>query len=368
MVGFSGGQSSLIAVPAAILALAFGAQSGTACLSEPTPFPKTCTTHDGEERCWLTFKPNSVTSEVNSARLVVNMHGFTGCADQVAYTGWQKTAEEKGMILVLPQGLEDPLQQNKTAWNAGPTCCFFSPEEKPDDVGFLRKVVEQTLANEPSADSSRVIIAGHSNGCAMAQRFALEADDLVTVVACHSFYALIDTPDSYDTPIPVGLVHGEGDQTVPIEGNGNPFNWPSSLTNLANWASRNDCPSEIISKVLLEQAQAGEMNYTRQSYICRDGNEVFTARLPDLDNNLFKFPDAPGDPDHIPFFPFFFDTTTMLYEWASQYQRVDGKIISSNPLKLPGSGSGSGSDSESSAQRVLIGPLAIVALCLALLA
>ena len=147
----------------------------------------------------------------------MDLHGYTSCANEIrAYSGWQKIAEKNGLVIVWPQGTEviqthalvclcvcvcvscacvcvcvlefsclallfpcpdlHTLPQSlagqldaQPSWNAGPLCCGGSSAADIDDVAFLRMVVEST----DGVDQSNVYMAGHSNGCAMAQVFTL---------------------------------------------------------------------------------------------------------------------------------------------------------------------------------------------------
>ena len=128
-------------------------------------------------------------------------------------------------MLIFPQGLEniEGAEDNEPSWNAG-LCCQGATQMKIDDVSFLRSVVEieiaadhttNTTKTRPMIDESKVYISGHSNGCAMAQRMAVEHSNYFAAVGCHSFYLLVDFPSSYDA-IPFIEVHGEADNTVNI--------------------------------------------------------------------------------------------------------------------------------------------------------
>ena len=117
--------------------------------------------------------------------------------------------------MIFPQGLEniEGADDKEPSWNAG-KCCQGATQMKIDDVSFLRSLIELELSNQGNhIDESRVYISGHSNGCAMAQRMAVEASDLFAAVGCHSFYLLADVPSSYEA-IPFIEVHGLADTTV----------------------------------------------------------------------------------------------------------------------------------------------------------
>ncbi len=94
-------------------------------------------------------------------------------------------------------------------------------------MGFIIKLVDELLTKY-NVDPDRVYLAGHSNGCALAQRVAYEHSNKIAGVACHSFYLLpnifvqepliqptllANKPSSY-TPVPIFEVHGGQDSVV----------------------------------------------------------------------------------------------------------------------------------------------------------
>ena len=90
-----------------------------------------------------------------------------------------------------------------------------------DDVSFLKSMIEKLVADNDKntqykVDPTRIYMTGHSNGCAMAQRFTAEHSELIAAVGCHSFYLLSDVPDTY-LPRPMIEVHGDKDDSVPYD-------------------------------------------------------------------------------------------------------------------------------------------------------
>jgi len=137
-----------------------------------------------------------------------------------------------GAVVAWPQGSRTA--DGFPSWGAGRAS---DPANKfpVDDVGFLRELVARVLADGAGgvADPARVIMAGHSNGCMMAQRVALDASELVAAVGCSSGYLLeppgAAAPAGY-APVPVVTVHGTLDPTVPY-----------SSANVEHWARINGC-------------------------------------------------------------------------------------------------------------------------------
>ena len=189
-----------------------------------------CFTSGGVLRCF--WKYQSTTSlarrlpprphNANFKRpLVIDMHDHGGCAEQmVGYSGWKELADQNSAIVIWPQGLEvpDPTTGMRYApsWNAGSGsrgCCGGAVVGFVDDVGFIRALIERVAAADPMVDRDRVYMAGHGNGCAMAQRMAAEASDIVAAVGCHSMYLLVEPPANF-VPVPVLEIHGMTDAHV----------------------------------------------------------------------------------------------------------------------------------------------------------
>ncbi|EOD15671.1 hypothetical protein EMIHUDRAFT_211233 [Emiliania huxleyi CCMP1516] len=206
------------------------------------------TTPDGRGRSYVKYKPLGIATASNYP-LVVELHGLGACAsDLYSYSGWTLVAEQNNFILVTPQGVEK-------SWNAG-RCCGQARAAKlnVDDVSFLRMVAADVLAAEPGVDPTRVYFAGHSTGCMMAQRMALEASDLVAAVGCHAGMLMvppsspavesITTPSGYK-PVPVMEIQGQQDSVVSYDYATVlriPY-WPGALRNLGWWRQLNGCPT-----------------------------------------------------------------------------------------------------------------------------
>ncbi|KAL3910003.1 MAG: hypothetical protein SGARI_002331 [Bacillariaceae sp.] len=182
-----------------------------------------------------------------------------------AFGGAQGSNEP--FVLVVPQGTTDASVADQTCWDAGDCCCnqcvaenpvecFVNPTESSfevvtvPDVAFLQQVIADTVAaSETKIDTKRIYLAGHSNGCMMAQRFAAEMSQTVAAVCCHSGVRVDNIGDGADAsssssynPTPVWIVFGDEDNIVPYEGGGAlGANFPSALDNLASWAEANQC-------------------------------------------------------------------------------------------------------------------------------
>eukprot|EP00546_Thalassionema_frauenfeldii_P011374 CAMPEP_0178919604 /NCGR_PEP_ID=MMETSP0786-20121207/14530_1 /TAXON_ID=186022 /ORGANISM="Thalassionema frauenfeldii, Strain CCMP 1798" /LENGTH=304 /DNA_ID=CAMNT_0020593555 /DNA_START=162 /DNA_END=1076 /DNA_ORIENTATION=+ len=284
------------------------------------PAPQTCIEHGETKRCWYTYTPKSARRKKNeSVPLVVDLHGYKGCASwNNVYTGWKDLSEEHGFLTVWPQGtVESGALFSHTCWDAGEGCCCHRfRHNEVDDVGFLTKMITDVIASSTvEIDRSRIYLAGHSNGCMMAQRMAAETKGLIAAVACHAGVVVMDDTLVNNSsslafaspnfqPVPIMIIFGDTDDAVPYDGGG-PDNFRGALDNLDLWSDANGCQvAEIEDKGL----------YARHMhYACTNDANVEMIQVYGVGH--FPYKDAKN----------FFqegtsvDTTAIAWEFVSQY-------------------------------------------------
>jgi polyhydroxybutyrate depolymerase len=188
------------------------------------PYGDDCVKHDGLYRCWNIHAPEGLTGSVP---LVIDLHGLGSSATrQRNLSGFEALADSEGFIAVWPHGLCE-------SWNAGRRCCDPAAMDRIDDVGFIRKMVEQ-ISEQHDIDAGRVYVTGLSNGCAMAQRLANQASDIVTASACMSLHLLMD-PDPDYTPVSVMTIMGDDDDLY------FPGKFRGALSTFETWRDMNGC-------------------------------------------------------------------------------------------------------------------------------
>ena len=218
----------------------------------------TCILHDNLTRCWQTHIPENL--DLNeSVPLIIDMHGYASdSSTQRELSSFNTIADEEGAIVIYPDGVSGynmpwDIEENQ-AWNSG-WCCAHSAREDIDDRGFIEKIVNISLEIH-NIDPNRVYASGWSNGCAMAQRLAMESSHIFAAVGCMSMYLITEHVGDY-TPIPVMEVHGFIDQVVLYESTALsvPFNeemWTNpeaydtgAIENIYEWADYNGCPGPL---------------------------------------------------------------------------------------------------------------------------
>lgn len=155
------------------------------------------------------------------------------------------------------------------------------------------------LVKSDGVDATRVYLSGHSNGCAMAQRFAAEASDLTAAVACMAHYLLVDAAAEY-APVSVMEVHGINDPTVSYQ----PGQHAGALANFHKWATIIGCNGSPVET----WRQGNDFVQTYKS--CKGSTEVSLMTM----EKVGHYPYA-GKVATIP------DSTKMAWEFMRRFSR-----------------------------------------------
>ena len=168
----------------------------------------------GLERSYILHAPASIDPSAPVA-LILSFHGGTGNAvNQQRVSGFNALADEKGFIVVYPNGtgrLEDKI----LTWNGG-TCCGYAMTHGIDDVAFVRAIVAD-LQTTYNIDLKRVYATGLSNGGILSYRLACEAADLIAAIAPVSG-TLNYKRCQPSEPVSVIHFHGTEDTHLPFDG------------------------------------------------------------------------------------------------------------------------------------------------------
>jgi polyhydroxybutyrate depolymerase len=200
--------------------------------------------------------------------LVILAHGYgvNGVGQDFLFP-FSKIVDGSRFIYAEPHGTQD--RDGRRFWNATDQCCNF--EELPvDDVAFFRGLIDDVKRKHAI---SKVFVIGHSNGGFMALRLACEASDVIDGVASVSGSTWDDfTRCPSGRPIPVLLVHGTVDKTIPYEGK--PNQYPAAVETGRRFASRAGCTGAWAA-------------YERSDFL---------SSLPDAETNRERFTQCPTTP------------------------------------------------------------------------
>jgi polyhydroxybutyrate depolymerase len=176
---------------------------------------------------------HDVTGE--SAALVpalILMHGASGSSARVETgTGMTPLADENGFVVAYPNGTPTGLPVGGFSWNAG-GCCAAAVADDVDDVAFISTLIDELVADH-GVDPARVYIGGFSNGGMMSYRAACEIGDrLAGIVVVGG--ALNVESCAAPKALPVLIIHGTADTTVPYNG-GKPS--AAAVAKLGSWVN-----------------------------------------------------------------------------------------------------------------------------------
>lgn len=174
------------------------------------------TTIDGDTREYYVHVPQNYDGKT-AFPVVFMLHGTSGDGEKFYnISGWKELGEVENILTVFPSSwhhciFDDGVQKNTTKWNVYPGSFTYCSGEIPrDDIKFLRKVVAELEASF-KVDSSRIYLAGFSNGGQMAYRCAVEMSDIFAAVFENAGTQGRDTTCIPKRKLPVALQLGNSD-------------------------------------------------------------------------------------------------------------------------------------------------------------
>ncbi|HEV7949669.1 MAG TPA: PHB depolymerase family esterase [Glaciihabitans sp.] len=276
--------SSRLAVVVAVLV---GVMAVSGCVAED-PEPTTVDAVASEvivrvddvDRKFLIRAPEHTTDE--QLPVVVAFHGATGNKENFElYTGFTDSIESDRFIAVYPDGSE--VSVGGKVWNAG-GCCGETGVEPADDIAFVEAILDELPSY--GADPERVYVSGFSNGGMMSYRVACELGDRIAGVASvGGSYNVTECPTQ--NVLPLVIVHGTADDTVPYEGGLPVAEQNAALAITASpsvwdavdvWMGRDSCDTSGTESVLQEAPAA---TVTRVAFDDCDGDSFISVNTVD---------------------------------------------------------------------------------------
>lgn len=139
--------------------------------------------HDQLTRLYKLHIPVKYTGDV-ATPLLVALHGGGGNMEYQANDNYYKLiskADQEGFILVIPNGYSKFQSGKFATWNAG-KCCGEARDNKVDDVGFIKTLVDK-LSSKLNVDKNKIFATGMSNGAMMSYRLACELPGTFKAIA-----------------------------------------------------------------------------------------------------------------------------------------------------------------------------------------
>lgn len=240
-----------------------------------TSLPAQVIKFDGLERTYRVFVPSSYNAH-KTVPLLVLLHGGGSDGRQlVRFTGFNRIAEDEGMIVVTPDGIEKH-------WNDGRVSTgYLAHEQNVDDVGFISKLID-LLKQQYRIDSRRVYVSGISNGGMMTFRLGIELPEKIAAIA--PVVAALPEPlarlSSTNRPIPAVIINGTEDPLVNWDGGevrllrrkvGRTLSVPDSVK---FWANRNHCIDNPQVTILPDNDPGDGMRVVKTEYTAPGGADV----------------------------------------------------------------------------------------------
>ncbi len=231
--------------------------------------------HDGLERTYKVYVPNSYHPDVGGWPVVLNFHGGFGNAEAAErQTQMSVTAEENGFVLVYPEaviGGESDSGKNYQHWNGGPRIDSGKAPDV-DDVSFISALLDD-LKKKYNIDLDRVYATGISNGGTMVYRLACQLSDEIAAVAVVEANQL-EIDCNPNRAVSIMHVHGMEDKFFPYSGGVSEEisdNLQPVEETVLDWAERNGCS--------IEPVEYSEVNGCTTYGGCERGVEVVLCLL-----------------------------------------------------------------------------------------
>jgi len=177
---------------------------------------------NGVPRTYTLYVP--LTYHPQESALIIGLHGRGAGGPGSAmefYTDLDDKADREGFAVAYLDGLPDLL--GTLNWNYFYSPFFFGASNPPDDVSFIRDVID-ALEYKIDPDRSRIFVTGTSAGGFMAQRAGVEVSDRVAAIAAVEggisviFPASPQTVPNPKAPVSVLLLKGDQDRANPYCG------------------------------------------------------------------------------------------------------------------------------------------------------
>jgi len=225
----------------------------------------------GRTRSYVVYVPSAIKSGT-AVPLVFDFHGHgANAAQEESSSGWKKKADQVGLIMVYPDGVD-------SSWNVG-NCCGLAMSEKVDDVGFTKAMIE-AVSKAACIDPKRVYATGMSNGAGFVHRLGCEAADVIAAIAPASA-DLVTDPCTPARPISVLAVRGLADTMVAYEGGktgSTGWNDPGAKASLDLWKKIDQCTGSTTTP----------RQYCESYTQCSGGVEDTLCSLPDTGHDTYN--------------------------------------------------------------------------------
>jgi polyhydroxybutyrate depolymerase len=260
----------------------------------------------------------------NSSALVIALHGSQGSGSQFQDMSLlSNKADEVGFAVAYPDALRS--SQGHTLWSVFYNDFAFTGAP-PDDVGFLRQLINTLQANL-HPDPKKVYVTGFSVGGYMAHRAGVQLSDLVAAIGVAEGTLSAIAPGDTRTvgattaPVSVLILHGDQDSAIPYCGDSTATSAETSQEQTFNyWTSAlaNNCAAFDTTAPLCDAGGNISSVVEKDATQCKSNAEVRFYKLSGGSHNWYN--SAMNVAGQVPYNPKFdvatgVDTNTILWNF-----------------------------------------------------
>ena len=231
--------------------------------------------------------PPESAEENDSLPLLLNFHGFGGCASYLIDEAGDlnEVAGREKFAVAYMQATEG--SKGSSYWSPGD---YGDKESEVSDIVYAEKVIEEIASNHP-IDLSKVYAPGYSNGGMMSYGLACQRGELFAAIGIMSGVMLDDTCDESQQTSVIHF-HGTGDAVLPLGGD---ENYQSTAEVISFWLSHNGI--DAASKTATEYNEGGVLKEEYQSEDLQKVVTLYTVRREngDLGGHVWFTADIDGE-------------------------------------------------------------------------
>ena len=166
--------------------------------------------YDGNNREYIIYVPQTYSPTI-STPILFAFHGGSGFANNFMNyeADFRSISDTAGFILVYPQALEDPNDNNSTLW-------LHKEPTNHKDIFFVETLID-TIASNYNIDLNRIYACGYSLGGMFTYELACELNNRVTAIASVAGAAFIGAFGNCNLTHPTAVlsIAGTADGTHP---------------------------------------------------------------------------------------------------------------------------------------------------------
>ncbi|MEH2121960.1 extracellular catalytic domain type 1 short-chain-length polyhydroxyalkanoate depolymerase [Nostoc sp.] len=224
-------------------------------------------TEQGSVRTYYIYTPKSYSSS-RPMPLVLVFHGDDGSGRSISnVSGFNELAEQKGFIVVYPDGIDHTWSLRKKG------------KRKIDDISFVKNLINH-LQQVRNIDKRRIYATGFSKGGILTQALTCQLSDQIAAFASVAGSLPMRLEQTCQPLLPVSMlmINGTNDQSVHYQGDEKTQKGALvSIPKVVNfWRDHNQCPTYAANDVAfaLDNARSSDKVKTYSYSGCSAGSEV----------------------------------------------------------------------------------------------